>query len=177
MVISWRRRKSSALYFLVGRTLALLLLLILGGAFGQAQAGVALVQHACRDAGTTTSSSRAFASPNTGGNWIAICVRAGSSSAQVFTVADSNGNTYHSAFQLGIAANPITFAIFYAENVKGGANTITVSDTVSAPFRFAILEYSGVATSNSLDVTITAQGASTSPNNGNLTTTAHVDLL
>src|ERR1700731_4654016 len=43
--------------------------------------------------------------------------------------------------------------------------------------RFAILEYSGVALTNSLDATATAQGTSASPNSGNLTTTAPGDLL
>jgi hypothetical protein len=49
--------------------------------------------------------------------------------------------------------NGDTLAVFYAENIAGGANTITVSDTISATLRFAILEYSGVARSNSLDLT------------------------
>ncbi len=138
---------------------------------------IVYVQHASTDAGTTTSATLAFNSNNTVGNLIAVVIRAGSSSSQVLNVEDSNGNTYRQAFQLGITANPITFAIFYAENIKGGANTIEVSDTVSGPLRFAILEYSGVATANSLDVTATAQGTSTSPNSGNATTTASGDLL
>src|SRR5258708_2661393 len=138
---------------------------------------IVYVQHASTDAGTTTSATLAFNSNNTVGNLIAVVIRAGSSSSQVLNVEDSNGNTYRQAFQLGITANPITFAIFYAENIKGGANTIEVSDTVSGPLRFAILEYSGVATANSLDVTATAQGTSTSPNSGNATTTASGDWL
>ena len=138
---------------------------------------IVYVQHASTDAGTTTSATLAFHSNNTVGNLIAVVIRAGSSSSQVLNVEDSNGNTYRQAFQLGITANPVTFAIYYAENIKGGANTIEVSDTVSGPLRFAILEYSGVATANSLDVTATAQGTSTSPNSGNATTTASGDLL
>src|SRR5208283_2193655 len=70
-----------------------------------------------------------------------------------------------------------TTAIFYAENIAGGANTITVSQAASAALRFAILEYSGVAKSGSLDVTAAAQGNSASPNSGNTTTTANGDLL
>src|SRR6266849_3690099 len=176
MLTSLLSRKFLVYSVLANRPLALLLLLLFG-ALGRAEAGISLVQHTSRDAGTTTSAALAFASPNTAGNWIAVCVRAGSSSSQAFTIADSNGNAYHSALQLGIAANPITFAIFYAENIKGGTNTVTVSDTVSGPFRFAILEYSGVATSNSLDATAMLQGSSTSPNSGNLTTSASGELL
>ena len=138
---------------------------------------ISLMQHKSIDAGITTSFSLGFVSANTAGNWIAVVVRAGLSSAQVFTVKDSNGNTYKKAAQVGFTASAVTLAIYYAENVKGGANTLTVSDTVSGPFRFAILEYSGIATSNSLDVTAAATGTSTSPNSGNLTTTASGDLL
>ena len=155
-------------------------LLLVAGALCPARglaAGVALVQHTSKDAGTTTSSTLAFVSSNTAGNWIAVAIRAGLSSSQVFTVSDTNGNTYKQAGQLGYTASAVTLAIYYAENIKGGANTITVSDTVSGPLRFAILEYSGVATSNSLDVAVAGQGASTSPNSGNLTTTANGDLL
>jgi hypothetical protein len=141
--------------------------------------GIALVQHTSKDAGTTTSSTLAFNSNNAAGNWIGVCVRAGRS-AETFTVTDSRGNTYHQAIQLNMTVdtpNGDTLAIFYAENIGAGANTITVSDTISGTLRFAILEYTGVATANSLDVTASAQGTSTSPNSGNATTTANGDLL
>ncbi|HET9995583.1 MAG TPA: IPT/TIG domain-containing protein, partial [Candidatus Acidoferrum sp.] len=138
---------------------------------------ITLTQHASKDAGTTTSSSLAFQSNNTAGNWIAVCVRGGFSSSQVFTITDSNGNTYRQATQVGFTASAVTLAIYYAENVSGGPNTVYVSDTVSGPLRFAILEYSGVATSNSLDVTAMAQGNGPSPSTGSSTTTSNGDLL
>ncbi|HEV2730185.1 MAG TPA: hypothetical protein VGV15_09140, partial [Terriglobales bacterium] len=81
------------------------------------------------------------------------------------------------AVQSGQIASQNTLGIFYAENIKGGTNTITVSDTVSGILRFAIFEYSGVATANSLDVTTAAQGNSASANSGTVTTTASGDLL
>ena len=45
-----------------------------------------------------------------------------------------------------------------------------VSDTISATLRIAILEYSGLATANSLDVTAAAQGNDDDPNSGSATT-------
>src|SRR6266849_508011 len=176
MVNCLRPRKFSALYVLVGPSLALLFLLLMGP-LALAQAAITLVQHTSKDAGTTTTSSLAFTTANTARNLIAVCVRGGLSSSQVFTVVDSNGNTYRQATQIGFTSSAVTLAIYYAENIKGGANTITVSQTVSGPLRFAILEYSGVATSNSLDVFASATGTSSSPNSGNLTTTASGDLL
>jgi hypothetical protein len=142
--------------------------------FVQTTGGYALVQHASVDAGTTTSATLAFKANNTAGNWIAVVVRAGIAN-ETITVADSVGNTYHSAVQS--TQTGITEGIFYAENIKGGANTVSVSDTISGTLRFAIMEYSGVASVNSLDATASALGASTTPNSGNATTTINGDLL
>ena len=142
----------------------------------QAQSGITLVQHANKDAGTTTASSLAFSRPNTAGNWIAVCVRAGYSSSQVFTIKDSNANTYHRAAQVGMSS-AVSLAIFYAENIKGGPNTVSVWDSVSAPLRFVLLEYSGVAPTNSLDAAVKGTGTSIALNSGSLTTTANGDLL
>ena len=161
------------------RTLPLFVvfLMLLTATGVHAQSAIGLVQHADKDGGTTTTTSLAFASPNTAGNWIAVCARGGFSSSQVFTVSDSNGNLYRRAAQIGFTGSSVTLAIFYAENIKGGANTVTVSDTVSAPLRIAILEYSGVATSNSLDAAVAGTGTSAFPGTPALTTTANGDLL
>ena len=70
-----------------------------------------------------------------------------------------------------------TLGIFYAENIAGGANTVTVSNTILGTMRFAILEYSGVATSNSLDVTVAAEGTGVSPSTGSVTTASSGDLV
>ncbi len=140
---------------------------------------IVLVQRANKDAGTATSAALAFKSDNTAGNWIGVCVRAGHS-GQIFTVTDSQGNTYHRAAQYDVTVdtpNGHTLGIFYAENIAGGANAITVSDTISGTMRVSIVEYSGVAATNSLDVFAMAQGNGVSPNSGNATTTSSGDLL
>src|SRR5437660_9556017 len=128
------------------------------------EAGVALVPHVSKDAGTTTSSSLSFVSNNTQGNWLAVCIRAGQS-GEAFSVSDSLGNVYCRAAQLDVTVdtpNGDTLAVFYAENVKGGPNTITVSESILATLSFAFLEYSGVATAHSYDVSASAQGTSAS---------------
>jgi hypothetical protein len=137
---------------------------------------IALVQRAGKDAGTAASTTLAFPSANTAGNWIAVAVRAGGTN-QVFTITDTRGNQYRKAVQFNVTLDSITLAIFYAENISGGANTIQVSDSQSGTLRLAILEYAGVATSNSLDVTAAAQGTSAAPTSGNAATTADGDLL
>lgn len=143
-------------------------------------AAIKLIQHAGKDAGSTTSSTLAFPANNTAGNWIAVAIRAGRS-GQVFTVTDTRGNTYRKAVQFNVTAdapNGDTLGILYAENIAGGANTVTVADSINgSTLRFAILEYSGVAPANSLDVTAAAQGTSAAPNSGTVATTAAGDLL
>jgi hypothetical protein len=137
---------------------------------------IAMVQHKNLDAGTTNSASLSFASNNTAGNFIAVVIRAGKA-GQVFTVSDSFGNPYKQAISFNMSVDSETLAIFYAEFIAGGANTVTVSDTILGTLRFDILEYSGVAYSNSLDATSSAQGTSASPSSGNLTATLSGDLL
>ena len=139
-------------------------------------APIALVQNTGTDAGTTTSASLSFPSSNVAGNWIAVAIRAGQQ-GQVFTVTDTRGNTYRQALRFNESGDNTTLGIYYAENVAGGANSVTVSDAISGgTLRFAILEYSGVATSNSLGPVASAQGASASPASGSVTTTASGDL-
>jgi uncharacterized repeat protein (TIGR01451 family) len=145
---------------------------------GRAEAAIALVQHASSDAGTTTSAALAFPSANTGGNFIAVVIRAGKV-GQVFTVSDSRGDVYRRALQVSATLDTVTLGIFYAEGIAGGANTVTVADTVSGgTLRFAVLEYSGVATSASLDGTPgLAEGTGTAMGSPSTTTTAAGDLI
>jgi len=137
---------------------------------------IALVQRNGRDAGSTSSVALAFPSANVAGHWIGVCVRAGALN-ETITVTDSQGNTYRKAFQSNQTGDGDTFALYYAENIKAGANAVQVAVSSSTTLRLAILEYSGVATSGSLDVTATAQGSSSSVSTGSVTTTASGDLL
>ena len=166
------------LFVLFGKSLICSIFLLLVGIPAYAQSGaITLVQHASKDAGSTTSSTLGFATNNTAGNWIAVCIRAGALN-EVITVSDSRANIYRKAVQFNQTADGITGAIFYAENIGAGANTVTVSDNISGTLRFSILEYSGVATSASLDVATAAQGHSTAPSSApSVNTTANGDLL
>jgi len=138
---------------------------------------IKLVQHTGLDAGITNSASQAFPSNNTAGNWIAVLIRA-ATPGQVFTVTDTRGNTYQKAISFNEYTDGMTLGIYYAENIAGGANTVTVSDTTSSALRFALLEYSGVATSSSLDgVPAGAYGTSSAPTSANTTTFSNGDLI
>ena len=140
--------------------------------------GIKLVQYTSVDNGVGAFSSASLAFPvnNTLGNWIGVCIRVGAPN-ETLTIKDSKNNTYHKATQINQTGDGDTLAIFYAENIAAGANTVTISVSTANTLRFAILEYSGVASSGSLDVATAAQGSNASPNSGGVTTTANGDLL
>jgi trimeric autotransporter adhesin len=180
MLTSMRSRVLSYVRMVLGRPLALLLILLVTGALGRAASPITLVQQTSKDGGTTNSLSLAFPANNTSGNFIAVLIRAGKS-GQVLTVSDSNVNKYSKAVQLNETLdtpNGETFAIYYAENISGGSNTITVANSIAGQtLRIIILEYSGVAALNSLDTAAAGQGTGTAPSSGPATTTANGDLL
>ena len=136
---------------------------------------IVLVQKASKSQ-TTTSATLFFDSNNSAGNWIGVCIGA-SGINQALQVSDSRGNIYRQALSVNETGAGRTLAIFYAENIAPGANTVTVSDSVSAYMKITVLEYSGVALSSSLDTTVSAIGDSSSPNSGNATTAANAELL
>ncbi len=80
---------------------------------------IVLVQHAGKDAGTTRSSSLAFASNNAAGNWIGVAIRA-AKTGQVFTVTDTRGNTYRKAVQFNETSDQTSLALYCAKTSLAG---------------------------------------------------------
>src|SRR6185369_12937041 len=117
----------------------------------------------------------AFTASNVAGNFVAVAVRAFVAN-QTITVSDTRGNLYRQAVKVNNSTDD-TLAIFYAENITAGANTVKVSVSTMASLRIAIFEYAGVATSNSLDVTSSSALSSAAPNSGSATTTVGGGLV
>ena len=92
-----------------------------------------------------------FANPTTTGNELIVAVTDYyPSEGTPFSISDSKGNTWKTAIDY---VNSTHIIVFYAENIAGGAGDI-VTVTASGPTYFSVtgMEYSGLATSNSLDV-------------------------
>ncbi len=122
------------------------------------------------------STPLAFPANNVAGNFIVVAARARFAN-QTFTVSDTRSNVYRRALTVNNGTDD-TLAIFYAENIAAGANTVTVAvSTGPASIRLAILEYAGIAQANALDGTATAAGSSTAPTSGSATTTTAGDLV
>lgn len=119
----------------------------------------AIVQKtAAKSTGSVASLAAAFATNNTAGNSIIVVCAVGNGTAP--TVADSAGNTYTSAV---VGANSTTFeaAIFYAVNILGVGNTVTVTNAGStASMAVEIYEVSG------LIAQVSAQPGQTISNSG-----------
>src|SRR4029077_2755554 len=114
-----------------------------------------------------------FASAQTTGNLNVIVVGWNDTTAAVSSVTDSIGNVYTLA--VGPTQNPgstgtfpLTQSIYYASNIVGSAantNSVTVRFTVAANYAdIRILEYSGLAQVNPVDVTAAAIGTNAASN-------------
>ena len=117
------------------------------------------------------SVSLPFPTANTAGNMILAFVRA-STTTQKVTVTDSLGNTYRDAVMQVQNADGHQVHVFYAPNIKGGANTVkaTFSATNNHPY-LAVWEYKGLNASVPLDRVAAAQGSSTTASCGPTATT------
>jgi chitodextrinase len=82
--------------------------------------------------------------------------------AMVGSVTDAKGNTYQLAAGPTVISGTASQAIYYAANVAAGSNSVTISFTSAAAYPdVRVAEYSGIATSNALDVTATGSGNGT----------------
>lgn len=116
----------------------------------------------------------------TAGDLNVIVVGWNDTSASVQSVKDTLGNTY------ALAAGPtkgiaLTQSIYYAKNILGGSNSVTVtfSQKATSP-DVRILEYKGLSTTTPLDVTAGASGTSGDKvvvSSGSASTTSASELI
>jgi Fibronectin type III domain len=152
------------------------------------QAAVAFVQGNSAVATSGSPVSATYPSAQAAGDLNVIFVGWDQATSHVQSVTDTNGNTYVAAIgptvvAIGPTANPsgATQVTYYAKNIAAsaaGTNIVTVTFTAAVSYPdVRILEFSGVSTSNPLDVVSGAIGTGTTLNSGALTTTASNDLL
>ena len=123
---------------------------------------------------STATVTLAYPGAQTAGDLNVVVVGWNDTTATVQSVKDGAGNNY----QLAIgptSGTALRQAIYYAANILGGSNTVTVTFSQAAAFPdVRILEYRGV---NALDVTAGASGSSTAANSGAATTTVANELI
>jgi hypothetical protein len=138
----------------------------------------AFVQGTARQVTSGVSDAVAFSQTTTSGDLAVAYVVWDNPGAA--TVTDSNGNTYAPATARTTWASGWSSQTFYAKNIiGGGTNTVTASFATGIT-SFGIVyihEYSGVDTTNPLDVASSAAGSTAAMSSGAATTTHANDLL
>ena len=118
--------------------------------------------------------SVSFPGTQTAGDLNIVVVGWNDTTSSVSSVKDSAGNTYRVAVPM-MRGTGLSQAIYYATNIMGGNNTVTVTFSQAAAYPdIRILEYKGLS---SLDVTASAAGTGTSAFSGAATTTAANELV
>jgi hypothetical protein len=116
--------------------------------------------------------------PSQAGNCLVVVVTAGNSSPPI-TVSDDKGNTWNSTTMVSDVPSNNSLQIFYALNVVGGTQLITVN-LGSGNFDFdqvMLLEFNNVAAVGALDAQVGQTTSGTSLSSGSMTTTADGDLI
>ena len=140
--------------------------------------GIAFVQGTSTSLTTTTSQvSSTYKTSQKSGDLNVVVVGWADTTSLIQSVTDSHGNAY----SLAVApksSSSVTQAIYYAKNIVGGTNTVTVTFNQSAKLpSIRILEYSGVDTSSPLDVVASAQGTGGTADSGSATTRFANELI
>jgi outer membrane protein assembly factor BamB len=166
-------------YVVLGLALMLVAATLSVLSISRASAASALVQDRNAMVSSGTTASLAFSKANTAGNLIVVyAVWDNPGSAQV---SDTLGNTYTAATarQSWGAGGGWSAQVFYAPNVRAGANTVkaTFGTAITSFGLLYIHEYSGLATASPVDVSASAAGTPAAMSSGAVTTTAASDLL
>jgi hypothetical protein len=94
---------------------------------------------------------------NTAGNAIVVVASWHPGTVETPTVSDTLGNTYTAlpklTGSLSGGGEPVTMAIWYALNIAGGSNTVTIAGLNNDDAGMTAVEYSGVATSAAIGIT------------------------
>jgi hypothetical protein len=115
-----------------------------------------------------------YPGPQTVGNLNIVVVGWNDTTRAVQSVQDSAGNQYTLAIG-PTTGNGLRQSIYYAANISGGSNTVTVTFSGSANYPdIRVLEYKGVST---LDAKTGASGKTKAVSSGSATTTAANELL
>ena len=127
--------------------------------------------------GASSSVAVTYSAAQTAGNLNVVEVGWNDTTSSVSSVTDSNGNSY--ALAVGpTRGTGLSQSIYYAKNIVGGSNTVTVTFSKAAAIvDLRALEYSGLDTGNPLDATAGASGTGTSGNSGAATTSSANELI
>ena len=98
--------------------------------------------------------------------------------ASLVSISDGQGNAFTQAGTDGATPNGTKLRFYYARNVRGGAEAVTVTMSGSDPIlQVYMAEYQGADITNPLDVTVQASGSGSSVSSGTALTTSPNDVV
>lgn len=141
--------------------------------------GQAFVQGAAATPQTNqTAVSATFRSPQSAGNLLVVFAGWNDTAAAVTSVSDSRGDVFSLAIGPTKLTTVLSQSIYYAKNIAGGANSVTVHFSRAAKFvDIRILEYAGVDASAPFESAAAGRGSSGTAMTTALTTHSAGDLL
>lgn len=123
------------------------------------------------------SSTLAFPNAMQSGGFLIAVIRRGGASSQPSGVSDGRNGAWTKAFEQLAEGSDHTLAVWYKEN-GGSGSAVTVTQTGgSGTNRWFIEEFTGLATSSSLDQSNGAAFFVEAPDSGDITTTQADELL
>jgi len=95
------------------------------------------------------------------------------------SLTDTGVNTFSKVGSPVIWGGAYSAQVFYASKIAGGADTVTATfqNTITNWGVIYVHEYSGISSTNPVDVTVSASGSSATLNSGSATTTSANDLI
>jgi hypothetical protein len=126
---------------------------------------------------STASLSLSFLSNTVAGDLIMVAFDY-ATSAVPSSVTDSQGNTFTQVGSQLTSPGGTRSAVYYAKNIKGGADTVTVNLSASSSWlELYLTEYTGANQTNPIDTQVGASGNAGAVSSGNATTTAAGDII
>ncbi len=139
--------------------------------------GINFVQSNSATANSGTSIAIPYNTPQIAGDLNVVAVMSGDTTSSISSVTDSKSNTYTRAVG-PTTTTGLQQSIYYAKNIVGGSNTVTVKFNSSASYpNVNVTEYNGLNTSNPLDVSAAATGSGPTASSGPATTTSANELI
>jgi chitodextrinase len=127
---------------------------------------------------TPVAVSVAYSAQQKAGNLNVVIVGWNDTVNAVSSITDTLKNTYHLVVGPTKLSNLLSQSIYYANNIAGGSNTVTVTFSGSTTWPdIRILEYSGLHATAPFDVAVGASGTSKTSSSGSLTTTSPSEVL
>ena len=127
--------------------------------------------------GTPTTLSLAFPSNTQAGDLLLVAFDYDSSVTPT-SVTDSQGDVFTEVGSQLRSPGGALSRVYYAKNIKGGADTVTVTLSASSSYLEVYLsEYSGINTTNPIDAEVGASGNAGAVSSGSVKTTAAGDII